>query len=144
MAQRIKGQEVEIVVLQDGAPQDSLTCCRSVELTFKTELIEESYLGEKTNRYDSIFKGVSGKLEFHIETPEIFNVVQAIVDKAQRRTPGMRLNIKTTLNFPSGRKAKVLVADIEVGEMPINFGSRSDYGSFSLPFGASNGKFLPA
>lgn len=143
MAQRIKGQEVEVVILQDGLPQDNLTFARSIELTFKTDMLQEGYLGETTDRYDTIFKGVSGRLEFHFDSATPVAIVNSIVDKARRRVPGTRFNIKAVLNFPSGRRARVVVRDVEFGELPIKFGGRADYGTFNLDFGASEAQVLP-
>jgi hypothetical protein len=142
MAQRVKGQEIEVVMLQDGAPVDNLTLARSLELSFKTELLQEGYLGETTDRYDTIFKGIKGKLAFHLDSPGAFKVVQSIIDKARRRTPGTRFNIKATLNFPSGRRARVVVRDAEFGELPFNTGSRADYTGFDIEFGASEAQVL--
>jgi hypothetical protein len=143
MGQRIKGQEVEIVMLVDGQPRDNLTMARSMDITWKTEMLQEGYLGETTDRYDTIFKGISGKIEFNTDSPEIFNIIRLIVEKARRREPGTRFNIKATLNYPSGQKARIIVPDVEFGELPISFGSRGDYGTFSLDYGASEAKVLP-
>ena len=143
MAQRIKGQEVEIVLLEDGSPKENFTLARSIDINFKTEMIQEGYLGETTDRYDTIFKGVGGRIEFHLDSPEVFNIIGSIVDKARRREPGTRFNLKSTLNFPNGQRARVVITDIEFGELPIGFGSRSDYGTFSLEYGASEAQVLP-
>lgn len=144
MAQRVKGQEVEIIVLVNGLPQDSLTFCKSTNFAWKTEILQEGYLGETTDRYDTIFKGVSGKAEFHMDSPAAFDLIREIVDKARRRGPAnnTRINIKNTVNFPSGRRARVIIKDVSFGELPIGFGSRADYGTFSLDFAASEGAIL--
>ena len=68
MAQRIKGQEVETLIVVDGAPRDTITDIRSFEFAFQTEIMSEGYLGETTERKDSIFKGIRGRLELHFET----------------------------------------------------------------------------
>lgn len=143
MSQRIKGQEVDIIMLVDGQPRDNFSLARSLELTFKTEMLQEGYLGETTDRYDTIYKGVGGKVQFHLDNPEVFNIIRFIVNKARRREPGTQFNIKATLNFPNGQRARVVVRDAEFGELPISFGSRSDYGEFSLDFGSSEAQILP-
>lgn len=143
MGQRVKGQEVEISVTVDGAVQETLNLARSIELEWKTETLQEGYMGETTDRYDTIYKGLSGKIEFHFDTAAPFNMIQKIVNKARRREPGTRINIKATVNFPGGERAKILVKDAEFGPLPINFGSRADYGTFSLSFAASDGQMLP-
>jgi hypothetical protein len=69
-------------------------------------------------------------------------LIKSILDKAQRRTPGTRINIKTTLNFPSGEVARFVLRDVEFGEIPLNFGSRSDYGSIKLEFATGSAQIL--
>lgn len=143
MADRLKGQEVEVVTLVNGLPQDSLTLAQSLEFTFKTELLQEGYLGETTDRYDTIYKGVSGKVQYHLDDPDFFGVIAQIINKARRRTPGVRFNIKNTLNFPNGRRARILHKDVSFGPLPINTGSRSAYTQFSNDFACSDSFVLP-
>ena len=140
--QRIRGQEIEVLVVVNGAPKTNMTSVRSFEVTLNTEVMSEGYLGETTERKDSIYKGVSGKIELHFDNQEVMKVYQAIVDKARRRTPGTKINIKATLNFPGGQRPRVLISDCEFGPMPLSFGSRSDYGTASLDFEASDVSFM--
>lgn len=142
MAQRIKGQEVEAILVVNGAPQLSTTDIKSFELTLQLEILSEGYLGETTDRKDSVFKGIAGSLELHVENQEFLRLFQAIVDKARRRTPGTRINLKATLNFPNGDRPRVLIPDVEFGELPLNFGSRTDYGAITLSFEASSMQVL--
>lgn len=142
MAQRIKGQEVEVLIVVDGVPQTSLFDIKSFQIAFKQEIKTEGYLGETSDRRDSIFSGVSGSFEAHVETAEFFTFYQAVIDKARRRTPGTQVNIKATLNFPNGDRPRVLIPDVEFGELPLNFGSRSDYGSVSISFEAMEASIL--
>ena len=138
MSNRIRGEEVELILLVDGSPRDNFSFIRSTEITFKSELKEEGYLNETTQRYDTIFNGISGKAEAHFDSPEVLTIIRLAVDKARRRTPGTRFNIKQTLNFPSGRRARIIIPDIEFGPLPIKFGGRASYGEFSLDYAASN------
>jgi hypothetical protein len=142
MSQRIKGQEVEVMLVVDSAPQDTITDVRSFELAFQTEILREGYLGETTDRRDSIFKGVRGRMELHIENADIFKLFTSIIDKARRRTPGTKINVKATLNFPNGERPRVVIPDVEFGELPLNFGSRSDYGAVTLDFEASEAQVI--
>lgn len=134
MAQRIKGQEVSVLLIVDNVQQDAITDIKSFEVTFMTEILTEGYLGETTNRRDEIFNGVSGKMELNFENQEIFNLFTAVMDRARRRTPGTQINIKAALNFPNGERPKIFINDVSFGAMPMTFGSRSDYGTVSLDF----------
>jgi len=130
--QRIKGQEVEVLIVVDG------TDVQSFEVAAKLEIKEEGYLGEATNRYDEIFNGVRGRMELHIENDDVFDLWASIIDRAKRRTPGTQINVKATLNFPNGDRPRVLINDAFFGESALNFASRGDYGTVGLEFQASD------
>lgn len=142
MSQRIKGQETEAIIVLNGTPQDTITDIRSHEFAFQLEILREGYLGETTDRRDSIFRGIRGRMELHIENEDIFDLIKALVDKARRREAGTKVNIKTTLNFPNGDRPRVLIPNVEFGEVPINFGSRSDYGTVTLEYEASEAQVI--
>lgn len=141
-ANRIRGQETEIVVVQDGRIVSAFNYIRSHEITLAVELVEEHYLGRTTADFDSIFNGAKGKFDMHFDSPDVFIAIQAIIDKAQNRIPGTRFNVKTTLNFPSGRRARGTFGNVSWGEIPVNFGSRKDYGAISMNYGCSEPKFV--
>lgn len=130
--QRIKGQETEILVLADGQAQ-SFTDIQSFEFSQETETLEEGYLGEKANRYDEIYKGYTFSMEMHNSSPELFNFLQILKDRAQRRTPGTTINIKTTLNFPNGDRSRVILNDAFFDASGISFGGRDEYGTTTIP-----------
>ena len=142
MSQRIRGQEVELMAVVNGVPAATTTAVKSFEVAVKTEIKEEGYLGETTNRYDEIFNGVRGHIEFHVDNQAFLDIVLAIVDRARRRTPGVKINIKATLNFANGDRPRVLMQDCFFGEQPIGFGSRTDYGTYRLEFACSDIKKL--
>lgn len=144
MSQRIKGQEVEVLVVVNGVPQENTTDVRNFEFEFMTEILKEGYLGETTDRYDSIFRGIRGKFEFHFENNQIFQIIQSIVAKARRRLPGTRINIKATLQFPNGQRVRVIIPNVEFGALPINFGGRAEYGSLNTEFNASEAQVIGA
>ena len=136
MGQRIKGQEVETSLVLSGNVI-ALTAARSMDVTFKLEKKEEGYLGETTQRYDTIFNGVEGKISYHFDNATPLAFILAIVDKAQRRTPGAIANVKCVMNFPDGSRARITIPNVEFGPMPLSFGARADYGTFEVDFSAS-------
>jgi hypothetical protein len=138
VAQRIKGQEVEILIVADGVPATSLFDIKSFEMTFQQEIKTEGFLGETTNRKDSIFNGISARIEAQVENKDFLTFFQTVIDKARRRTPGVQINVQATLNFPNGDRPRINISDVEFGDLPLNFGSRGDYGSVSLTFEASD------
>lgn len=142
MAQRIKGQEVEVIFILNGVAQQTITDVRNFEMSWLTEIIKEGYLNETTDRYDSVFHGIKGKMDLHFENADVFQLIQAVVDKAQRRTPGTKVNVKATLNFPNGQRVRLIVPNVEFGEFPLNFGGRAEYGSITADFNAPQAMIL--
>lgn len=136
--QRIKGQEIEILLIVGGVVQDTITDIRSFEVAAKLAMTEEGYLGEKTNRYDEVFNGMRGRIELHFENKDVFDLLTSIVDRAKRRTPGTKINVKATLNFPNGDRPRFLISDVSFGEIPFNFAGRSEYGTMGLEFQAED------
>ena len=49
---RIRGQETELVVVQDGRIVTAFNYVRNHEITLAVELIEEHYLGRTTADFD--------------------------------------------------------------------------------------------
>lgn len=131
--QRIKGQETELSVVVDGAVQSQLTdAIQSFEFTQEAETLEEGYLGEKSNRYDSIYKGYSFSIGLHNSSGGVFDFLNTLRDRDQRRTPGVVINIKTTLNFPSGERKRIILTDAFFDSAGLSFGGRSEYGTTTL------------
>ena len=131
---RIKGQEVEILLVVNGEIQSALTDIQSFEFNQELETTEEGYLGEKGNRYDEFYKGYSGSVSLHNHSPDLFTFFDFVKDRAQRREPGTIVNIKATLNYPSGERQRVLLQDAFFDTMGLSFGSRSEYGATTLNF----------
>jgi len=134
MAQRIKGQEIELLIVQDNVPLTSIGDVRSLEIAAKIETLQEGYLGETTDRYDAVYKGFRGRMELHFENGDVLDFIRTLIDKARRRVPGVRVNVKATFAFPGGGRKRLLLKDLSFGEIPISFGSRTDYGTISLEF----------
>lgn len=141
MAQRIKGQEISLMLVVGGQAQSTLTAIRSFEVTPKLEKKQEGYLGETTDRYDEVFQGCDFRMEYHYEDDAGLKLIEAIIERAARRTPGVQVNIKATLNFPSGRRKLVILQDAFFGNLPFGFSSRTEYGTLSVDGSCSNVKF---
>lgn len=140
-SQRIKGQEVEISVVADGRVL-SFVDINSGEFSSETETLTEGFLGEKSDRYDEIYKGYTGSISMQNSSSELFEFLQIVKDRAQRRTPGTVVNVKMTLNFPSGERARVIMQDAFFDASGISFGSRDAYGDTTIPFKGSEWRVL--
>ena len=140
MAQRLKGQEISLSVLVNGVEQVSLHDVKSLSITPNLDVLEEGYLGETSNRFDEIFKGVKVELDVHTEDEGVFAFMEAVKDRAQRRTLGTAINIQTTLQYANGQRPRIVLRDVFFADIPFNVGSRSDYASIKLSGSCSDFK----
>lgn len=142
MSQRIKGQETQLLLIVDGVSQSEITAIRNHEFAFQLEVSREGYLGETTDRRDSVFRGIRGRFSLHLENASIFSLLQQVLNKARRRTPGTRINLKTTLNFPNGQRVRVMVPAIEFGELPFNTGGRAEFVETTVEYEAAEAQII--
>ena len=126
-AQRIKGQEVSILITRAGALENTLTDIQNFNVEMEFEVKSQGYLGEKTNRRDTIFNGTKFDMELNLHTQDYIPFLQAIHNKAQRLTPDVIFNITAVMSFPNGDTPEVLLNDVSFGANPMNIGSRGDY-----------------
>jgi len=139
---RLRGQEVSVQIVRDSALITEITDVKSFEVEFQLEIMSEGYIGEFTDRRDDIFKGITGKIEFHIENGAPFDLVNEIVLRAQRRTPGAQFNVQATVRLANGQRKRLVINDLFFGAVPFNVASRTDYVTYSLTFEAGEGKFI--
>lgn len=140
-AQRIKGQETEIILVVNGQPADSFNSVKSFDVEFMMDLLQEGFIGETSDRFDEVFKGCKGNIEMEFNTSAVFRVIEALINRARRRQPGTVVNIKTTLNFPNGQRKRLVFPNVNFGAVPMNFGGRTEYGTLKLSWGCS--EFTP-
>lgn len=136
--QRIKGQETEVVLVENGEPLNTIRDIQSMDMEASLEILSEGYLGETTDRKDEKYNGYSGSLAMHFSNPDILDLTRRIIDRARRREPGLKINVKTTLQFPNGVRTRVMLKDCFFGAIPMSFGGRGEYGSITLPFEGSD------
>lgn len=141
---RIKGQEVTCSVISSAGLEESVADVSSMDINFDRDILSEGFLGQTTEQKDDIFKGISGKIEFHMQTHEPLDLIQRINDKTKRRLPGERFQIVATLAFPNGVRRRVVIPDCSFGAIPISIGSREDFVTVTFDYAASDGRFLPA
>jgi hypothetical protein len=141
LGQRLRGEDVSVNLLVDGVAQVFVNI-NSFEFQSVTEVKEEGYLGEHSDRYDEIYKGYSGNFKMHNSGGELFTFLTIVKDRAQRRTPGVVINIKATLVFPSGERVRVILKNAFFETSGIATGSRDAYAESTIPFKGSDWKPL--
>jgi hypothetical protein len=141
-AQRIKGQEVTVLISDNGVLQDTLTDIQNFEMELQFEIISKGYLGEPSNRKDEIYNGAKFTMELHLHTEDWFNFQSDIKARAQRVQPDLIFNITAVLSFPNGDTPTVLLPDCKFGAQPMSIRSRGDYVSVKLE--GEVGDYTPA
>lgn len=136
--QRIKGQEVSILITRGGQLEDTLTAIQNFNFEPKSEIKEEGYLGEKTPRMDDVYMGCRGDLEMHTQTQDWLLFMMAVHDRQKRNTPDLVINISAVLFYPNGQTPTLMARDCKFGNFPTNVGSRTDYKKVKLDWASSD------
>lgn len=143
-AQRIKGQEVSILIVRDGALEAELVDIQNFNFEPDVEIKTQGYLGEKSNRTDDIYNGVKGDLELNLHDQDWFTFLQAVQDRAKRNTPDVKFNITAVLAFPNGQTPSVIIPDVKFGSFPHNVASRGDYVKVKISYAADDYTLQPS
>jgi hypothetical protein len=140
MAQRIKGQEVSVLIISGGTLQAKITEITNSEITFELEILEEGYIGRKSNDFDMIFNGMTVKMECHMSNDQAISFTQAITDRAARRTgEGARIDVVHVFEFDNGQFVSITVPNLQFQSVPISNGGRGEY--VSISFEAKSSEF---
>jgi hypothetical protein len=142
MDQRIAGQDTSVTIVVDRTPIKTITAVRSFDVNWKFSIKTEEYIGETSPRKDDFFEGLSGKIEIDMENSDALTLVQAIQARAQNRAITTQIGIKSTLQFPDGDRAIINVPNVFFSDVPMSFGSRTDYGKMTLSWEAENGRIV--
>lgn len=136
--QRIKGQETVVTVMLDGQLQARIDSISDAEVTFELEILEEGYLGETANRFDSIFNGMTIRAVGHLTNIQLIELANAIVQRAQRRAGGaVRIDMALSLVFPGGDLITIAIPDVQFQSIPVADGGREEYVQWTLEAKAS-------
>ena len=135
---RLRGQEVEVRIFTNGVLENSITSIASFEETFKLEKKEDGFLGEQTNRYDHIYNGIDGRMEFQVNTADWMLFQEAVKSQAQRKTPATQINLVRTDYYANGQTAIITYANAKFGPMPTSVPARGEFVKVSLDFSCSD------
>ena len=75
---RLRGEQVEIKLVENGAPVDTWRALASGSIECKNDILEEEFLGETAPRFDAIFKGWGLSLELQMESAAEETFVDAV------------------------------------------------------------------
>jgi len=142
-AQRIKGQEVSIAITVDGALQTQIDTVQSAEIEFELDLMEEGYLGETSDRVDSVFKLIRVNVQGHTNSQSYLELADAIAGRAQNRAGGIsQIDIIGSFAFPNGEFPSIVITDVFFEGIPFDIGGRDEFVGFTLSGKASDYKII--
>ncbi len=135
MAQRIKGQEVSLSFTQPDGDAEGLEDVTSFEWELQMEILREGYLGETTDRRDDIYRGVSGRMEMHMEAQAFFAFQQQVQDRAERRSPAAGVfNATASFAFPNGQRPRITFENIFFDAQAMRSADRGSYVAVTVPW----------
>ncbi len=131
---RIKGQEVTILLSQDGELLDEFTEISNFSIEETIDIMSKGYLGEKTERKDQMYKGIKGSFEMDLATTTYFRFRDSVINKAKRITPDVEFKISAVLSFPNGETPTCTLPNVTFGSLPMDISGRADYIKIKLSF----------
>lgn len=140
--QRIRGEQVQFRITRGGVLQRTLTAVNSLTLTALVETVKKGYLGETTERVDEIYKGCTLEVAFDVESPDAWDLIAAIRDRAVARRYDATTIITCTMvgTFANGVRRRFTIPDVKSGNLPIAVTGRDAYVGQTLSFAASDFK----
>jgi hypothetical protein len=131
-SQRIKGQEVSVLISRDNVLEDTLVDIQNFNSEDELEIKSMGYLGEKSNRKDEVYNGTKLDFEMNIHRAAYFQFRRAILDRAQRNNPNIRFDVTIVSSFPNGETEVETFPDVKFGPIPRNIPARGDYVKIKL------------
>lgn len=137
MGDRLKGQEVSIRVVDSGTLVASLDSISSFNSEMKSEIKEDGFLGETTNRFDDIHNGYGGDFEIQLRRPDWADFQLRVQARQERKNPNIVFNVVRTDLYPDGTSTVYTYIDVKWGPMTESIGSRSDFVKGKCQFACS-------
>lgn len=134
---RLRGQEVRVVVMQDGATIAEINSVASTDSNTDLVIQEDGFLGETANRYDTILNGFGGGFEMQLTTANWIKFADAAIAKAQRVSPGTIFNVVRIDLFSDGSSIVHTFSDVAWGPIPETVGGRAEFVKVKLTFKCS-------
>lgn len=127
MAARLKGQEVEVRVVNAGAVVTAIAAVGTFNEQTMLETKQDGFLGEGVDRFDDILRGYGFDMEFQVAEASWIDLQTAIIDRAQRKTPEVVFNVIRTDFYANGDTLIVTYTDVKFGAQPLSIASRGDF-----------------
>lgn len=136
-APRLKGQEIQLLVLDGANRVDEIRAVSSLDTESKLELKQDGFLGETTDEFDMVYSGEGGGFEIQIHNAKLANFKQRIIEKARRIQPTITFNIVYVELFANGDSTTTTFTDVSFGPITTNVANRKDYVKAKFTFACS-------
>ncbi len=124
---RLLGQSAFINVVQDGVLSRSFKAVVSFEFTDQLEVIKEGYVGETTDRTDSVYGGTDFSMEAAMKGPDESALRVALIAKARRQAGAAnRVDVSFTYAFPDGQSRNITLLNCDFGNIGWSVGGRAE------------------
>ncbi len=136
--QRLMGQDVEVFVVNGNTPLLDISDVKSLDITIRLDKKQEGFLGQTSDKFDTLYIGVNGKISFEMKNADAIDFAMAVKEKAQNRRSSKIFSIRASYRFPDGSIRLGQMRDVSFGDIPINTGGRGEYVKMDLDFSASD------
>jgi len=136
--QRILGQEIVILITENGVLQETLDSVQAFEFSCDFEVKSQAYIGLKTQLKRFVFKGISGSFDLHVHTADYFTFLQDVKNTAQSLTPNTNFTASGAFNFPNGDTAETTFPNLVFGKIDHNVKAAGDFFDIKVPFEGSD------
>lgn len=136
-APRLKGQEMQLLVLDGANRVDEIKAITSQDNESKLEIKQEGFLGEVSDEYDTVYSGEGGSFEFQVHKIKWLTFKARIIAKAKREQPTITFNIVHVWLFANGDSLLRTYLDIAWGAISESAGSRKDYVKVKMQYACS-------
>jgi len=139
---RVRGQETQLLITKNGNVVREVTAIKSFNGEFEIQVNQQGYLGETADRFDEVYKGFKGDMEFDIDDDSTFGFITDLVARAQRRDAVLfQVNINVSFRFSNGQTRKLQMPNVVFGNIPLKVPDRYSKVSISLSVQCGEAKF---
>lgn len=141
--QKLKGQEVFVIVVIDGKANDRIGPFLDLDVTLRKEVLEGEYIGESTTYFDSVFRGCQLAAKGHLRGAHWLKLIDQDIRRARHMSGGIiRFDLTANIVFP-GQVVPWTFADITFGDHKITVADRKSYVEGALDMYCSEQPDLP-
>lgn len=131
---RIRGQEVTVLFSIGDEIQQSLNDISDFSFSYMFEIMSKGYLGQKSEKKSTIFKGIKGSFNADVSSQDLFRLAESVRQKATNEAPDTAFTITGVLSFPDGSTPAATFRDVALGEIPINAANRAEFVKVTINF----------